>query len=62
MTIRELQCKSFNDAAQELSENDDRITTYETLKEFAKKKYRQRPAVSGYPYPKSNLGKHRGLL
>ena len=37
MTIRELQCKSFNDAAQELSENDDRITTYETLKEFAKK-------------------------
>ena len=36
MTIHELHCKSFADAAQELSENDERITTYETLKEFAK--------------------------
>ena len=36
MTIAQLHNKNFNDAAQELSENDDRITTYETLKEFAK--------------------------
>ena len=36
MTIAQLHSKNFNDAAQELSENDDRITTYETLKEFAK--------------------------
>ena len=36
MTIRELHCKSFADAARELSESDNRITTYETLKEFAK--------------------------
>ena len=36
MTIAQLHNKNFNDAAQELSEIDDRITTYETLKEFAK--------------------------
>ena len=36
MTITELHNKSFNDAVQELAENDDRITTYETLKEFSK--------------------------
>lgn len=36
MTVTELHNKSFNDAVQELAENDDRITTYETLKEFAK--------------------------
>ena len=36
MTIAQLHNKNFNDAAQELSDNDDRITTYETLKEFAK--------------------------
>ena len=28
MTIAQLHSKNFNDAAQELSENDDRITTY----------------------------------
>lgn len=36
MTIAELHNKNFNDAVQELAENDDRITTYETLKEFSK--------------------------
>lgn len=36
MTIAELHTKNFNDAAEELSEQHDCITTYEVLKNFAK--------------------------
>ncbi len=36
MTIAELHTKNFNDAAEELSAQCDCITTYETLKAFAK--------------------------
>ena len=36
MTIQELHTKNFNDAAEELSEICDCITTYEILKDFAK--------------------------
>ncbi len=37
MTITELHTKTFNDAAEELSEIYDCITTYEALKDFAKR-------------------------
>jgi len=37
MTLTELHEKDFTQAAEELSEQNDCITSYETLKEFAKK-------------------------
>lgn len=36
MTIAELHSKNFNDAAEELSAQNDYITTFEALKDFAK--------------------------
>ena len=38
MTILELYQKGFNAAVEELAEQHDDITTYETLKEFIKSK------------------------
>ena len=35
MKVKELYAMNFNDAAEQLSEQSDQITTYETLKDFA---------------------------
>lgn len=35
MKIKELYSMNFNDACEKLSEENDQITTYESLKEFA---------------------------
>lgn len=36
MTIKELRTKTFNEAVEELSEENDQITTAETLKDYIK--------------------------